>query len=129
MLHGIDVQAAREHSWHYKPIVFEDFDYTLQVLTSGYENAVLTTHVIDQAESQAPGGVGEYRDNARMEQDALDLAMEFPGFVKIVRKQGWAGMEYRTDVTVQWKRALKSGGGVVTDNADKYLDRWRSELI
>jgi hypothetical protein len=129
MLHGLNVHLARAMDWEYKPIVFEDFDYTLQVLTSGYQNAVLTTHVIDQSASQAPGGVGEYRDNSRMERDALDLALAYPDFVRIKRKKGWAGMEYRTDVNVQWKQALKSSGSTIRLDPNKYLDRWWSELI
>lgn len=124
MFHGIDVHAARENGWTYKSSVFEDFDYTLQVLTSGYENAVLNTHVIDQGESNAPGGVAEYRDDRRMEQDAVDLAMEFPGFVRIVKKKGWRGMDSRTDVTVQWKKALNSTTKKTDLDISLYEDIW-----
>lgn len=108
MFHGIDVHAARDNGWEYESSVFEDFDFTLKVLTSGYENAVLNTHVIDQGESNAPGGVAGYRDNRRMQQDALNLAMDFPDFVRIVAKKGWRGMDFRTDVNVQWKKARDS---------------------
>lgn len=125
MVHGLDMRAAREHGWEYKSSVFEDFDFTLQVLTSGYQNAVLNTHTIDQSESNAPGGVAGYRDNIRMEQDALDLAMEYPDFVNIVTKKGWRGMEYRTDVNVQWKRALASSGTLKTDlDVALYEELW-----
>lgn len=125
MLHGIDVHKAREEGWSYKPCVFEDFDYTLQVLTSGYQNAVLTTHTIDQSESNAPGGVAAYRDNSRMRNDALDLSLDFPGFVKIVEKPGWRGMDVRTDVNVQWKRALASAAERKTDvDVRLYEDVW-----
>lgn len=125
MFHGINVRVARENGWAYKSSVFEDFDYTLQVLTSGYENAVLTTHTIDQGESNAEGGVSDYRDNARMQRDALDLAMDFPDFVRIVTKKGWAGMNFRTDVNVQWKRALASSRETKTSlDVGFYEDLW-----
>ena len=125
MLHGIDVEVARKEGWAYKPCVFEDFDYTLQVLTSGYQNAVLTTHTIDQGESNAPGGVAVYRDNDRMRRDALELALDFPGFVRVIEKPGWRGMETRTDVNVQWKRALASAKEQKTNlEVSRYVDRW-----
>lgn len=125
MFHGIDVEVARKEGFAYKPCVFEDFDYTLQVLTRGYQNAVLTTHTIDQGESNAPGGVAGYRSNARMRRDALDLSLDFPGFVKVVTKAGWRGMEERTDVTVQWKKALASAETKKTDvDVGAYDERW-----
>lgn len=124
MFHAIDVEAAKREGWGYKSSVFEDFDYTLQVLTSGYENAVLTTHVIDQGESQAPGGVAAYRDNDRMQRDALDLAMDYPDFVRIVAKKGWRGMDFRTDVNVQWKRAFASAPDPTSADLSLYEDLW-----
>jgi len=126
MLHALDLQAARENGWVYKSCVFEDFDYTLQVLTSGYENAVLNTHVIDQREAQAPGGVEGYRTNDLMAQDALELAMNFPGFVRVVEKAGWRGMASRTDVNVQWKKALSSAGAKTILDIGFYEDLWWS---
>lgn len=124
MFHAIDVHAAKREGWVYKSSVFEDFDYTLQVLTSGYPNAVLTTHTIDQGESQAPGGVAGYRDNDRMQRDALDLAMDYPDFVRIVAKKGWRGMEFRTDVNVQWKRAFASAADPSSADLSLYEDFW-----
>jgi hypothetical protein len=125
MFHGIDNEIAKREGFAYKSCVFEDFDYTLQVLTRGYQNAVLTTHTIDQAESNAPGGVAGYRNNDRMERDALDLALDFPGFVKVVQKAGWRGMDTRTDVTVQWKKALASAGETLTDvDVQAYDAQW-----
>lgn len=124
MFHGLNVDLAKEHGWTYQSSVFEDFDYTLQVLTSGFENAVLTTHTVDQGESQAPGGVAVYRNNTRMQKDALDLAMNFPDFVRIVTKKGWRGMDFRTDVNVQWKRAFASSGEVSRLDVRFYEDLW-----
>lgn len=124
MFHAIDVNAARANGWAYKSCVFEDFDYTLQVLTSGYENAVLNTHVIDQGESNAEGGVGEYRDAQRMDCDAADLALDYPDFVRVVTKTGWRGLESRTDVNVQWKKALKSASPQTKLDIALYEDLW-----
>ena len=127
MFHAINLRVAKREGWVYKSSVFEDFDYTLQVLTSGYENAVLTTHVIDQGESQAPGGVAAYRDNDRMQRDALDLAMDYPDFVRIVAKKGWRGMNFRTDVNVQWKRAFASSKNPTSADLSLYEDLWWPE--
>ena len=124
MFHALDVTAAKDNGWSFKSCVFEDFDYTLQVLRSGYENAVLNTHVIDQSESNAPGGVAEYRDNDRMSRDALDLALDHPGFVRVIEKQGWRGMDTRTDVTVQWKKALASADKKTDLDIGLYEDLW-----
>ena len=126
MFHGLNMSTARENGWTYESSVFEDFDYTLQVLTSGYENVVLTTHTVDQSESQAPGGVAAYRDNDRMHRDALDLAMRFPDFVRIHSKKGWRGMEFRTDVRVQWKQAFASSGAEQVLDVGFYEDLWWS---
>lgn len=124
MFHGIDVEVARREGFHYKPIVFEDFDYTLQVLTAGYQNAVLNTHTIDQSASNAPGGVAEYRDNPRMQRDALDLSLDYPDFVKVTEKPGWRGMDVRTDVTVQWKKALASAEPRTDLDIARYQAQW-----
>lgn len=125
MFHGIDVEVARKEGFIFKSCVFEDFDYTLQVLTRGYQNVVLTTHTIDQGASNAPGGVAGYRDNDRMKWDALDLALDFPEFVKMKEKPGWRGMDVRTDVNVQWKKALASAGEQKTDvDVESYEARW-----
>lgn len=131
MFHGIDVEIARFEGFNYKPIVFEDFDYTLQVLTAGYQNAVLNTHTIDQGASNAPGGVAEYRDNPRMQRDAADLAMDYPAFVRVSEKPGWRGLgDVRTDVNVQWKKALASADKQMTDiDVNDFEQRWTADSL
>lgn len=92
----------------------QDFDMTLQLLRAGYSNILMADYVQGQYGdgcSNAPGGCSVYRTDAMMESSARALAELHPGFVKVVTKQSktsWGGGE-RTDVTIAWKKARKSG--------------------
>ena len=62
--------------------------------------AGLVRHPVDREQAAIISDgkvVADYRDNERMQRDALDLAMDFPDFVRIVTKKGWAGMNFRTE--------------------------------
>jgi hypothetical protein len=88
----------------------QDFDMTLQLLRAGYENAVITEFVHNQAGSNTEGGCSAYRDEAMMTKSAHGLAKLHPGFVKVVIKStefSWGGGE-RVDVQIAWKKALAS---------------------
>lgn len=86
----------------------EDFDTTLQILTSGYMNCVLNEWVHNQSGgSNAPGGCSEYRTHDTHERDVKRLAEMFPDYVTVVKKTtktAWGGGE-RYDVRIKWKRA------------------------
>lgn len=89
--------------------VMDDFEATLHLITHGYPNAILNTHVQNQRGSGTVGGAALYRDLEMQERAALLLASRYPDFVTPVRKKtkvAWGGQE-RTDVIVQWKKALK----------------------
>lgn len=88
----------------------QDFDMTLQLLRAGYDNAVLATHVQNQAGSNTAGGCSAYRTDAMMRDASNKLAKLHPGFVKVVQKEtksAWGG-GVRTDVQVAWKKARAS---------------------
>lgn len=88
----------------------QDFDMTLQLLRAGYDNAVLATHVQNQAGSNTAGGCSVYRNPGMMRTVSLQLAKLHPGFVKVVEKEtksAWGG-GVRTDVQVAWKKARAS---------------------
>lgn len=93
----------------------EDFCMLLQLFTKGQSNIVLNEYCQNQGGSNTSGGVSIYR-TLDVHADACEhLAELFPDFVKVVEKTtkgAWGGAT-RKDVVVQWKRALKAGGGHV----------------
>lgn len=106
---GVDGVLAHHHGWRFDRLRYmEDFDFTLQVLTTGYSTAVYTDTVYDQGQSNAAGGCSLTRTAEGQAQAALDLALEWPGLVQIVRKKGEGMWGERTDVRVSWAKALRS---------------------
>ena len=96
---------------HRESTVMEDFEVTLNLLTHGYGNATLNSFVQNQKGSNSAGGASVYRTMEMQEAAAKKLQARYPDFVSLVRKQtktAWNGME-RTDVIVQWKKALAHG--------------------
>ena len=96
---------------HRESTVMEDFEVTLKLLTSGYENAILNTFVQNQKGSNTAGGASVYRTTELQDAAARKLQARYPDFVKLVRKKtktAWNGQE-RTDVIVQWKKAYAYG--------------------
>lgn len=97
--------------WDRLPLM-EDFDVTLQLLRLGYGNAVLYHWAWNQnGGSNAQGGCSGYRTAELQAECAHALKALHPDFVTVVEKKakaGWKGMETRTDVRMQWKKALAS---------------------
>jgi hypothetical protein len=94
--------------------VMEDFYVGLSLLTRGYRNIKLNYIVHNQHGSGTEGGCSTYRDKEMQRDAALKLAGMFPQFVTAVEKEtkgAWGG-GVRTDVRIQWKRALESAGGI-----------------
>jgi hypothetical protein len=89
----------------------DDFEATLHLLTRGFSNAILNEYVQNQKGSGTAGGASAYRDLAMCKASAELLQSRYPDFVKTVEKTtktAWGGAT-RTDVIVQWKKALKWG--------------------
>lgn len=115
-VHGFRTKVFKKHpevSYTADPVmqVMEDFDVTLSLLRLGYANAVVYQYAWGQAESNLPGGCSGYRNNEIQDAAAKRLAERHPGFVNVVKKKaksGWEGMEERTDVIIQWKKAYES---------------------
>lgn len=112
-VHGIYVPFFKEHGIHPDNVILKsDFYMTLNVLTRGKANAVLTQFTVDQAGgSNAPGGVSIYRSVDSMNTAAILLQSLFPQFVKLREKTTkWKGLETSfMDVTIFWKKALEAG--------------------
>jgi hypothetical protein len=109
---GVDLDVTREHGFRIDRVEFmEDFDFILQHLTAGYDVACLNSYV-KYDYSVREGGCSEYRDDTGQTAAALDLSLLWPDFVKPrqVKSKSYEGMwGSRTDVTVQWGKAAKSG--------------------
>lgn len=91
--------------------VMDDFEATLHLLTRGYPNAILNTHVQNQKGSGTAGGASVYRTLEVHRAAAERLQSRYPQFVKTVQKTtktAWGGAT-RTDVIIQWKKALQYG--------------------
>ena len=92
-------------------VVMEDFHVTLSLLKLGMPNAILQNWCWSQPASNAAGGCSTYRTSDVQKEGAHRLAALHAPFVTIVEKESksWGnGLGVRTDVRVQWKKALQS---------------------
>jgi len=109
---GYYAPVLRKHGVRFDDMeVMEDFHVALGLLKRGYHNMVLNTYAHNQASgSGAKGGCSHFRTPALHAHNAHLLAELHPGLVKVVTKEtkgAWGGGT-RTDVVVQWKKALKA---------------------
>jgi len=106
-----------EEGIHFDQIpVMEDFYVGLSLLTRGYRNIKHNYMVHNQHGSGTEGGCSTYRDKDMQAQAAHKLADTFPEFVTAVEKEtkgAWGG-GVRTDVRIQWKKALASAPEIQT---------------
>lgn len=94
--------------------LMEDFYVTLGLLTRGYVNRVTYRWCWNQSGSNKAGGCSTYRTGEMQAKAAKLLQKAYPAFVTLVEKESksnWSGMKTRTDVRIQWKKALNSSGG------------------
>lgn len=92
--------------------VMEDFDVQLQLLKRGHECFQLNTLVQEQRGSNEDGGCSTYRTDAVQAAAANELARLHPECVTVVvKKQKGNGTMWgdRTDVKVNWRRAVRIG--------------------
>lgn len=109
--HDVDVLEDLGIRWD-RLEVMEDFYVTLSLLTAGYPNAVNVDYAWNQRGSGAVGGCSSYRNNEVQDRCARELHRLFPEYVTVVTKKSkssWQGMEERTDVRIQWKKAFENG--------------------
>jgi hypothetical protein len=88
--------------------VFEDIDYTLQVLRKGITNAVCYDVTVDQRQPDAPGGVTGERDDSTIRRDLARLIAYHPGIVS--EKPLRPGAHPAAVTRVLWAKAAKEGG-------------------
>lgn len=100
--------------------LMEDFYVQLRLLTRGYSTLTITDRAWGQVASNMNGGCSSYRNKELQEKAAMMLYEAFPDYVKLVTKKnvsGWEGMEGRTDVIIQWKKAYEEGCRVRNQSA------------
>jgi hypothetical protein len=111
--YAYDVQALQKLEVDVgRNLVMHDFDLTLQLLRKGYPNRVSYQYMWNQRGSGAQGGCSTYRTAEVQNASALQLKNDHPEFVTVVTKTAdtvWDGMPERSDVNVQWKKALEHG--------------------
>lgn len=93
-------------------VLMEDFDLSLQLLTQGYNNQLITIYAQNQDSSNQAGGCSTYRTQQMQADSARMLAKKFPQFVQTVEREtkyAWGDWGKRLDVRVQWKQAYKYG--------------------
>lgn len=101
-------KAAREQLEMNRLDVFEDIDYTLQVLRKGIKNCVCYDIVVDQKQPDAPGGVTGERTQETIRRDLQRLIDYHPGIVS--EKPLRPGAHPAAITKVAWKKAAKEGG-------------------
>lgn len=120
MMHaiGYDTEVfARKVKTKNRVLVREDFDYTLQLLRAGHENAIIFHTCVSPGGYGAKGGCSDERTRELSNGEALKLAALHPGLVKLrsgVVRYRSKETEFknsneesdRLEVTVYWKKAL-----------------------
>lgn len=114
-MYALNPSVFSEHDIRFDNVsLMEDFDVSLQLLSKGIETGLLTTFTKDNiGGASATGGCSTYRDSAMQQMAAVDLAIRWPGFVQVVKKEtaGTGLWAERWDVRVSWDKAFKAGGG------------------
>lgn len=104
-----DLEVLRQHDFRFDRVpCMQDFDMTLQLLTSGYSNHILYKGCTNARGTGTKGGCASYRTPDMQSATAKRLAKLHAPFVKLREKQtaGWPTPV--TDVTVYWKKAYES---------------------
>lgn len=88
--------------------VFEDIDYTLQMLRQGFPIAVTYDVTVDQMGADLPGGVTGERSLETIRRDLAKLIAYHPGIVS--EKPRRPGAHPAAITKVLWAKAAKEGG-------------------
>jgi hypothetical protein len=91
--------------------MFEDLDYTLQLLRRGFENAIYQWGATNDPRGfNAPGGESGTRTLQHIAKGADLMAKLHPGIVRVVERKGPDAERLGPKrIVVAWKKALKEG--------------------
>jgi hypothetical protein len=104
-------KIVRDHCELGRVSMFEDLDYTLQLMKAGFDNAVLNWAATnDPYGFNAPGGESEDRKVEDIDRGADRMAQLHPGIVSVVeRTDAKADVQGHKRIIVQWAKALRTG--------------------
>lgn len=109
--HGISFDGMYQKDNSIK--LYEDFYAILKMLTSGLKNALIYKYAFSHAHGKA-GGNSTFRTNENQKRCIEALMREFPGLVKLVKKEdpSWsAGLadteNFRWECQISWQEAFK----------------------
>lgn len=99
--------------------LYEDFYATLALLTKGEKNAVIYKFAFNHPHGKS-GGNSVFRTTDLQRKCLEALSAEFPGLVKLVKKEdpSWvtdAGDNFRWEAIISWSEAFKGGGNSLED--------------
>lgn len=105
---GYHVPTVMKHCQLGRVKMFEDLDYTLQLLRAGFDNAVYHWAAVnDPYGFNAKGGESERRTVAMIDGGARRMEQLHPGLVKAVQRTGAkADVFGHYRIVVRWKKAL-----------------------
>jgi len=90
----------------------EDFDVTLQLLTSGIKNRISTKYMVNPSDTNTDGGCSVWRNIDVHNESQIKLSKLWPDFVKTKEKTAksgpWKGLTKLT-THIQFKKAYKYG--------------------
>jgi hypothetical protein len=91
--------------------MFEDLDYTLQLLRAGHENAIYQWGATNDPRGfNAPGGESGGRTGADIARGADLMAELHPGIVRVVEREGPDAERLGPKrIVVAWKKAIQEG--------------------
>jgi len=125
--YGINPVTMRQHGVRFDGMyqknkeikLYEDFYATLALLTKGVKNAVIFKYAFNHPHGK-PGGNSVFRTTDLQRKCLEALASEFPGYVKLVKKEdpSWVtgkGDKFRWEAIISWSEAFKSGGNSLED--------------
>lgn len=104
---GFDRQTIAKIKWN-RMDVYEDIDYTLQLLCGGVPIAITYEATVDQVKADAPGGVQGQRGEDIIARDLQRLIEFFPGIV--TAKEVRPGAHPAANTRVAWRKAAQQGG-------------------
>lgn len=102
---GFSKELAKDIVWD-RVGLYEDVDYTLQVLKSGRENAITYDVVVEQRKAAAAGGLTGERTTELIEQACNKLMALHPG---LISKKPPSGKHEMSNIKVSWAKAAALG--------------------
>lgn len=102
---GFSKALAKDIIWD-RVGLYEDVDYTLQVLKSGHENAITYDVVVEQRKAAAAGGLTGERTTELIEQECSKLIALHPG---LISKKPPSGQHEMSNIRVSWAKAAAMG--------------------